>query len=313
MVIVRRHYYELAPLEVIRADDVGLLHSPGSVSIYQKERHLYEALICNNAGHTLTRHLLDLSYGCSIRRSEVLLKKWLDIPDGVCISEDRHWIAISNHNSQSVFIYDYTASLDAWSDPDAILRCVYYPHGLRFTPDGRFIIVADAGAPYVHIYAKNRSSWGGVHHPIRSLRVINDQDFLRGRHNPQEGGPKGIDLSKAMNILAITCESQPLAFFDLSTILENAALLSLFSARNEQKDESCSHAQRALEMKYELEIQRKLNRGARAEAQVTSLKNSRFWRITAPLRRVLCARAGLRLIPSGLRLGHDEIKTVRRA
>jgi len=24
-----------------------------------------------------------------------------------------------------------------------------YPHGLRFTPDGRFILVADTGSPYV--------------------------------------------------------------------------------------------------------------------------------------------------------------------
>ena len=36
------------------------------------------------------------------------------------------------------------------------------------------------------------------------------------RLNPQEGGPKGIDIDKDMTVLAATCEFQTLAFFDLA-------------------------------------------------------------------------------------------------
>ena len=44
---------------------------------------------------------------------------------------------------------------------------------------------------------------------------MDDATFLRGRYNPEEGGPKGIDVDRDMSVLATTCEHQPLAFFDL--------------------------------------------------------------------------------------------------
>src|SRR5262249_54887939 len=200
------------------------------------------------------------------------LSKWLEIPDGISISNDQHWIAVSNH-THNVLIYGYNSSLNVFSEPDGVLRCVHYPHGLRFTSDGRFILVADAAVPYVHIFAKNGSSWRGVHNPMISLRVMSDEDFLRGRRNPEEGGPKGIDVDNAMNIFAITCGNQPLAFFDLKAITE-------------ETPESYCHDQRALEINFELETGLRLTQGARAEAEVAALTNSRAWRITAPLRRV---------------------------
>jgi WD40 repeat protein len=263
--------HKLEPIEVIPAGDLGLLQAPGSVSISKKEQKVYEALICNNYGHNVTRHTIDFTQGCTVKSNEVFLERWLDIPDGVCVSKDRQWIAISNHRTQSVFLYNYSSALNMLSDPDGILRCTYYPHGLCFTSDSRCIIVADAGAPYVHLYAKEDSSWRGLHNPHRSFRVMNDEDFLRGRQNTQEGGPKGIDLHKAMNIFAITCEYQPLLFFDLATILRNT---------------DC-RTQKKLEVKYELDLQHKLSRAAQAEAQVALLNASRFWRITAPLRKAL--------------------------
>ena len=47
----------LTPLEVIRSDDVGLLHGPGSASISRIDLKLHEALICSNYGNYVTRHL----------------------------------------------------------------------------------------------------------------------------------------------------------------------------------------------------------------------------------------------------------------
>ena len=211
--------YELAPLEVLGSGD--LVNTPGSVSVCRIDRDVYNALICNNFAHNVTKHVLDLSTGCSVKNNEVLLRKWLDVPDGISISRDRQWIAVSNHNTHSVFLFDNTPSLNEMSNPDGILRYVYYPHGLKFTADGRFIIVADAGAPYVHIYGKNGPSWRGVRKPLKSVRVLNDEDYLRGRHNPMEGGPKGIDIDNATNIFVTTGEIQPLNFFDLATILQS--------------------------------------------------------------------------------------------
>jgi hypothetical protein len=167
---------------------------------------------------------------------------------------------------------------------------------MQFTSDGRFVLVADGGAPYVHIYEKNRSTWRGVHNPIKSVKVMNDEDFLRGRSNAHEGGPKGIDVDNGMNVLAVTCERRPLAFFDLKAILENTKDLP----DPGDNQEEYSHEQRTLEVRYELEIRNQLHQQIKqiekrageqlallgAEEELTLLKSSRSWRITAPLRRL---------------------------
>ncbi|MGH6894014.1 MAG: hypothetical protein ACREEP_17350 [Dongiaceae bacterium] len=92
------------------------------------------------------------------------------------------------------------------ADPDGILRCVSYPHGLRFGADDRYVFVADAGAPYVHFYANDGQGWRGVRNPVMSFRVMDEPVFVRGRHNPREGGPKGIDIDRGMNVLVATSD-----------------------------------------------------------------------------------------------------------
>ena len=68
----------------------------------------------------------------------------------------------------------------------------------------------------MHLYDRDGADWNGSREPVASLRVLEEERFLKGHVNPQEGGPKGIDLSAGGDILAITCEEQPLAFFDLA-------------------------------------------------------------------------------------------------
>jgi hypothetical protein len=219
------------------------------------------------------------------------LKKRLDLPDGVSVSEQ--WIAISNHNTHSVLLYEDTGSLNEYSEPDGILRCAYYPHSLQFTSDGCFILVADAGAPYVHIYMKDGSGWRGVRGPFKSLGVLNDGDFLRGRTTIHEGGPKGIDIDNSMSTFVTTCEVQPLAFFDLAEILEWISLLQRNGAHSSPdfgetlnaSYESHCQDQRALEIKYELVRQDE------SKQAVALLMNSRSWRFTAPLRWVSESRS----------------------
>ena len=254
---------ELSSAQVLRAGKLPLWQAPGSVSAYKTGEYSCETLVCNAGANTVTRHRVDLRAGCALESSDVLLEKWLDIPDGVTVSADGQWIAISNHNVHNVLLYRNSPSLDRQSDPDAILRSLYYPHGLRFSPDGRRMFVADAGSPYVFVYENDGTGWGGVHNPIGSFRVMDDAIYLRGRTNPKEGGPKGIDLDRGMNVLVATCECQPLAFFDLPALLENSSIGLHSNGR------APDHEQRAFAMRFELDTMRRLNksedRAARAE------------------------------------------------
>src|SRR4029453_7902022 len=153
----------------------------------------------------------------------VLLQKWLGTPDGVSISSDQRWIPLSKHDAHGVLLSRNKPPLNESSDPDGILRSVTYPHGVRFTADGRHILVADAGAPYVHVYANTGDGWHGLRNPVGSIRVMDQAVYESGHRNPKEGGPKGLDFDKSESVMVTTCEERPLAFFDLPAILDSVA------------------------------------------------------------------------------------------
>ena len=273
--------HDLAPVGVLRSKDIA---TPGSVVVIRKG-NICEALICNNYVHSVTKHRLDLGARYSTH-SDVLFKKWLEVPDGICVSRKNEWIAVSNHNTHTVLVYKNNENLNEFSDPDGILRGVYCPHGLRFTLDGRFILVADAASPYVSIYQQDDLGWHGARYPLLSFQVLNNEDFLRGRHDPEEGGPKGIDINDATNVVVTTCETQPLAFFDLDAILENAFETKSNSDLNYSLSKDWRRKQKVLEVSYELELKKELEKQANAamNAEVQAVMNSRSWKITAPLR-----------------------------
>lgn len=269
---VRSH--DVLPIARWPADRTTLLDAPGSVAVTRAEKDGCEVLICNNDGHTVTRHLLNGGAGYAIRHSEILLQKYLDIPDGVSVSPDRRWIAVSNHTTHNVLLYENSPALSADAEPDGILRRLYYPHGLRFSADGRHLFVADAGAPYLNIYAQDSDQWRGVRHPAATVRVMDDVVYGRGRDNPEEGGPKGLDIDARSNVLVVTSEHQPLAFFDLP------ALLQLARAGASEPE------QRILTIHHELSLMREHRKMAEKAAEAHALRNSMSWRITAPLRRL---------------------------
>ncbi|WP_299351180.1 hypothetical protein [uncultured Shimia sp.] len=103
-------------------------------------------------------------------------------------------------------------------DPDGYLMRLAYPHGLRFTADGRYMFVADAGLPFVHVYARG-AGWEGRRPPVANIRIMSDFDYLKGRYNTQEGGPKGLEIDAQNHLLLVTSEFQPLAAFDLQAII----------------------------------------------------------------------------------------------
>jgi sugar lactone lactonase YvrE len=232
---------------------------------------------------------LDLTEGCAINGDTVLLQKWLDIPDGVCVSADGQWIAVSNHKMCSVLLYENDGTLDETSDPVCILRSIYYPHGLTFTGDGQYLLAADAGSPFVHVYRKAGSRWQGVHNPLTSFRVLDQETFLRGHHNPMEGGPKGLAIDSDHNIFVTTNEYQNLAFFDLTMVLDDAETAG--GANHDGID--------AYRLGYELEVQREIQdkvsrTKAAGDQRLAALTNSLSWKVTAPLRGVMSALGRLR-------------------
>jgi DNA-binding beta-propeller fold protein YncE len=225
---------EIKPVAIIRSD---YIKAPGSVAVIRNGQASYETLICNNRTHCVTKHQLDRGAGFSSKHSEVLLKKWLNFPDGISVSTKKKWIAVSSHETHAVLLYEINASLNASSDPVGILRLTNYPHGVRFTSDDRFILVADGGSPYVNIYGNHRSDWRGVRDPLLSFRVLEEDEFLRGHYNSREGGPKGIDINSDANVLVTTCQSQPLRFYDLDAILNELSTARV--AQSEVGDPNC--------------------------------------------------------------------------
>jgi DNA-binding beta-propeller fold protein YncE len=266
--------HEVLPIARWPSDGPTLLNAPGSVAVTRVEQDVCEVLICNNRGHTVTRHRFDRDTGRAISHSEILLQKYLRIPDGVSVSPDRRWIAVSNHTTHNVLLYENSPALNADAEPDGILRRVHYPHGLRFSADGRHLFVADAGAPYLHIYAQHPDQWRGVRHPIATVRIMDDAVFGRGRHNPEEGGPKGLDIDACSNVLVVTSECQPLAFFDVPALLQHA-----FAGGSVRE-------QTILAISYELSLMQESRTMAEKATEANVLRDSMSWRITAPLRRL---------------------------
>lgn len=251
----------------------GPFEAPGSVLISPAPDDAFAVLVVDNNAHTVSR----LSGArapdrLEARAIEVVVSGYLDLPDGLAMSPDGQWLAVSNHNPHNVLLY-------RWSEapkmaPDGILRGVRFPHGLRFTPDGGTIWVADAGMPHIHAYTQGPNGWAGVHEP-ESFCVMDDRTFAAGHCNPQEGGPKGLDVNNGGCILAVTSEHQPLAFFAVEALLQ----AGLDDARRS-----------TIAVEHEVRLmadQRESNRNLQlARLALAEVKESRSWRLTAPLRRL---------------------------
>ena len=209
---------EISAIRRVRGRRLCKLNSPGSIAVRPESRGRVSLLVCNNYTHLVTRHVINRWLGYRTTGNQRLLERGLDIPDGIALSHDGRWIAVSSHGTQDVKLYRMSASLGPDTEPAGILRNAGYPHGVRFTRDDRHIIVADAGSRVVNVYAGD-GDWSGHRAPVRSVTVLDEETFLRGRASPEEGGPKGLDIDRSNSVVAVTCEEQTLAFFALSSIL----------------------------------------------------------------------------------------------
>lgn len=209
---------EVSALRRIHGGFFSAVRSPGSIAVSEAGDGQRMLLVCNNYRHHVTEHRIDAAPPFTPRAHRMLLKHGLAVPDGVALSHDGSRIAISNHNTQEVLLFDRTAPLDADAAPVAHLRGLAYPHGLRFTHDDTLLLVADAGAPKVCIFVRGEG-WTGTRMPERCVRVMDEATFRAGRYNPQEGGPKGMDISLDDQVIVLTSEYQPLTFLSLPRLL----------------------------------------------------------------------------------------------
>jgi DNA-binding beta-propeller fold protein YncE len=209
----------VARMEQLGPDAQGS-DGPGSVLVDSHDPERRWVLVCNNWTSVVTRHAV--GPGGTLGPPEIVARKGLDLPDGLALSRDGRWLVTSNHTPHSVLVHPYPTAGDD-SDPVAVLRGVIYPHGMRFSADDRYLLVADAGRPYVHVFSSPSDGWRGAGYSQATIRVMDDETFSRGHHNSAEGGPKGIDIHPQANVLAVTAECLPLAFFDLETALAHAA------------------------------------------------------------------------------------------
>jgi hypothetical protein len=206
--------------EVRKAGTKRKLNSPGSVCVRHASWLRTEILVCNNYTHRISRHIFATHLPFCPSFDSTLLNEGFQIPDGIAINHNQSWLAISNHGTCSVLMFDLKAGVRRSSEAVGRLTMEgMYPHGLRFSGDGRRIFVADAGAPFVHVYEADENGWRGSRTPRASLEVLSEEVFLKGRNNPQEGGPKGIDLTAAGDVMAVSCHQQPLNLFHLPELV----------------------------------------------------------------------------------------------
>ena len=267
--------------------------TPGSVASHAMGANRYRLLVCNNNWNAVTAHSVTLGQSIQTDNQGILIENRLRIPDGVSISGDGAWIAISNHVDGEVLVYENAASLQRRTPPAAALRGLVCPHGVRFTSDGR-ILAADAGSQYLHAFESKAGGWDGVHEPTTSVRIVDDEMFYAGRYDSREGGIKGIALDNDDRVLITTHKRDVLGFYDLKRLLAAPADVddSEIAELRRQRDWSLDRDKRDV-------INRRWTFGARVTQGLSSFRQRWRQRVAAARTRSTLYRLQQRNTRSG--------------
>lgn len=198
---------KLEPVKIITKH----INGTSSIVISKIDDNKVELLLCSNVLNIISRHVLNSNNFDIIEESKFLSN--FKVPDGISITSDRKWIAVSNHDAHNILVYK-NENITVNSVPSAILKCEFlrFPHGLCFY--NNLLYVNDAGSNYIYVFKNVNGNWVGdidISFRIESMSV---EDYTRAKVNDMEGGAKGLDIFR--NILAITSANCPLKFFKLS-------------------------------------------------------------------------------------------------
>ena len=80
------------------------IYTPGTIKVRFIGPRFVEAFVCNNYANFISRHLLDRDDDWNVFYSEKLPFEF-DVPDGIALSNNRDWIAISNHFAHQANVY----------------------------------------------------------------------------------------------------------------------------------------------------------------------------------------------------------------
>jgi sugar lactone lactonase YvrE len=196
----------------------NVLCGPGSVRV--RESEIFVA--CNHL-NTVTVHPYRLrSDEIEIGDGVIVAQSGLEIPDGIALSHDGRWLAVSNHNDHGIEIVCLHDRARSGSLRDAGLR---YPHGLCFDPSGRTLYVADAGERDLHAFVSRKGDWdhwspcSASKLPAVEMEAFRKTKDASGeeRFRKLEGGIKGVDVDRTGRVVATTCRHQTLRFFERTT------------------------------------------------------------------------------------------------
>jgi len=279
---------ELDALQTLRHIKEELPHSTDCIDVSPLGKGLYEIFICSNSGHYVSHYIVDENDNFAIKAGALLLKRDIDIPDGITLSKDSNWLAISNHGTHKAFVYKNLQALDFETLPNAVLHGTNYPHGITFSDNQQFIFLADAGAPFVYLYHSNNGDWNGDYHPCAQIRIMDDETFKIGHTNKQEGGTKGISLTHDSSLIAITCSTRPLAFFFVKDLIESLQHPVVTTSSKSEQNAQDKIIKSLLRITKNMQVT--LDELVTSHHhQIDLLKNSHSWKITHPLRKIKSA------------------------
>ncbi len=196
------------------SDGRGVRCGPGSIRRHRD--HLY---ICANYTNTVSKHPFAVrGGGIEIGSGELVVETGLELIDGISISRDGQWIAVSDsaHGRVAIFRGDNHSEACELRDKD-----LGYPHGLCFDPTHKRLYVSDAGERLLHVFESVDGTWErSMDRSAFSLPSIGDEAFYKTKHSvPEEfrplvGGIKGLDLDPSGRFLIGTCLNQIMAVFE---------------------------------------------------------------------------------------------------
>lgn len=192
--------------------------TPGSVDSYPLSENKYRIFICENHSHLVSSHIISLDDGITITHEGVRMKQSLRIPDGITVSPDQKWIAVSNHVYGQAVIFKNESDLTKKTTPVNVLEGPVCPHGIRFSHDGKELYVADAATQYLFLYESEDGNWGATHNPPKTIKVVDDEAFYVGQYGAKEGGVKGIDIDKTQSVIITTHRMGVVEFYDLKAL-----------------------------------------------------------------------------------------------